>query len=449
MKVKVLSRNPDRYFRETKNDIHKVPRNYDPALHPFEMQREYVRALNATKLERVFAKPFLGCFDGHSDVVSCLNKHPDQLSWLYSGAADGMVKQWNIPLRKCVRTMQAHEGYVRGMTFTEDSETLITIGDDKNIRFWSSKPPESSSEEDGDVLPKHSIITKYQLSSISHHAKKNLFATCGDACLLWEGERNEPINKFEWGADTMNCVRFNPSQCNVLGGCASDRSILLYDIRGGSPIRKVVLSLRSNSICWNPMEPFVFVAANEDYNSYMFDMRRLKNPLNVFKDHVSAVIDVDFSPTGKEIVTGSYDKTIRIFEVDKGHSREVYHTKRMQRLTSVLYTMDNKYIISGSDEMNIRIWKAKAWEKLGTLKTRERNALNYNESLKEKFAHFPQIKRIARHRHVPRHVYHAKKELQTIRDSKKRKEDNRRQHTKRGVVPHVPERQKNVVSEQE
>lgn len=46
-------------------------------------------------------------------------------------------------------------------------------------------------------------------------------------------------------------------------------------------------------------------------------MRRLKNPLNVFKDHVSAVIDLDFSPTGKEIVSGSYDKTIRIFEVDK------------------------------------------------------------------------------------------------------------------------------------
>jgi WD repeat and SOF domain-containing protein 1 len=37
----------------------------------------------------------------------------------------------------------------------------------------------------------------------------------------------------------------------------------------------------------------------------------------------------------------------------------------MQRLTSVLWTKDNKYIISGSDEMNIRIWKAKAWEKLG------------------------------------------------------------------------------------
>ena len=40
---------------------------------------------------------------------------------------------------------------------------------------------------------------------------------------------------------------------------------MLYDIRGKSPLRKVVLSLRANSMCWNPMEPFVFAVANEDY----------------------------------------------------------------------------------------------------------------------------------------------------------------------------------------
>lgn len=64
-------------------------------------------------------------------------------------------------------------------------------------------------------------------------------------------------------------------------------------------------------------------------------------------------------------MSGSYDKTVRIFESEKGHSREIYHTKRMQRLTCVLWSLDNKYIMSGSDEMNIRIWKARASEKLG------------------------------------------------------------------------------------
>ncbi|PNI85341.1 DCAF13 isoform 4 [Pan troglodytes] len=89
MKVKMLSRNPDNYVRETKLDLQRVPRNYDPALHPFEVPREYVRALNATKLERVFAKPFLASLDGHRDGVNCLAKHPENLATVLSGACDG------------------------------------------------------------------------------------------------------------------------------------------------------------------------------------------------------------------------------------------------------------------------------------------------------------------------------------------------------------------------
>jgi WD repeat and SOF domain-containing protein 1 len=56
---------------------------------------------------------------------------------------------------------------------------------------------------------------------------------------------------------------------------------------------------------------------------YSFDIRYLQRPFNIHKDHVAAVIDVDYAPTGKEFVSGSYDKTIRIFPADKGHSRFV------------------------------------------------------------------------------------------------------------------------------
>ncbi len=68
-----------------------VPRNYDPTLHPFEAPREYSRALNAVKLERVFAKPFLGSLDGHKDGVHCMCKCPDKLAIMLSGACDGEV----------------------------------------------------------------------------------------------------------------------------------------------------------------------------------------------------------------------------------------------------------------------------------------------------------------------------------------------------------------------
>ena len=41
-------------------------------------------------------------------------------------------------------------------------------------------------------------------------------------------------------------------------------------------------------------------------------------------------------------MTGSFDKTIRIFKVNEGKSREVYNTQRMQKVYSVLFTQDDK-----------------------------------------------------------------------------------------------------------
>lgn len=50
---------------------------------------------------------------------------------------------------------------------------------------------------------------------------------------------------------------------------------------------------------------------------YTYDTRKLSKALNVHKDHTSAVTCVDYSPTGREFVSGSYDKSVRIYEVDK------------------------------------------------------------------------------------------------------------------------------------
>lgn len=55
------------------------------------------------------------------------------------------------------------------------------------------------------------------------------------------------------------------------------------------------------------------------------------------------------------------------------------------------------------------------------LKGRERAALDYSEALKKKFASHPQIKRIARHRQIPKHIYNAQKELRVSREKVKRK----------------------------
>jgi len=326
-----------------------------------------------------------------------------------------------------------------------DGTTFISVGEDKIIKQWNY-PEEEEELSSGELEPVSTILGKFVFLGIDHHWTESTFATCGDQVDIWDESRSEPIRSFTWGVDSITNIKFNPIEYNILATTGSDRTVALYDIRNSTPLRKVTLAMKSNGIAWNPMEAFNFTLANEDSNLYTFDMRRLDRPLNVHKDHVMAVLDVDYSPTGREFVSGSFDKTLRIFKMDAGHSRDVYHTKRMQRIFCIRWSSDATYLISGSDETNIRLWKANASRKVGRLRPRERVALEYAEQLKEKFKFHPQIRRIARHRHVPKLVYKAAKEKRVMAEAQRRKRTNVIHHSKPGSVKIVPERQKNVVT---
>ena len=59
------------------------------ANHPFSRAREFQRAHNATKLNKIFAKPFLAALPGHAEGISVLSKCPLALNKMISGAHDG------------------------------------------------------------------------------------------------------------------------------------------------------------------------------------------------------------------------------------------------------------------------------------------------------------------------------------------------------------------------
>ncbi len=69
MKIKTISRSEEAFTKECRDELRKLHRNLDPKLHPFEKAREYTRALQSAKLEKIFAKPFVGALEGHADTV--------------------------------------------------------------------------------------------------------------------------------------------------------------------------------------------------------------------------------------------------------------------------------------------------------------------------------------------------------------------------------------------
>jgi Sof1-like domain len=64
---------------------------------------------------------------------------------------------------------------------------------------------------------------------------------------------------------------------------------------------------------------------------------------------------------------------------------------------STIYTGDARFVLSGSDDGNLRLWKAHASEKLGIIGGRERAAREYRTKLREKWKYDPEVGKIERY----------------------------------------------------
>jgi len=454
MRLKAISRSEEECTRERSSDLAKVHRNLDPALHPLQRATEVTRALAAAKLARLFAKPFVAALDGHGDGLTCLARNPRAAACLLSGAANGELMLWDLASRRCTASLRAHGRAVRGCAVAGDGRHAVSVGDDSKLCLWQLPAPRAHAaaeaaggERPDELQPVATCFGAHAFRDVDHHWRRAVCATAGATVQLWDHARSQHTAEFSWGADTVASVRFNPSEPDLFASCGSDRSIALYDVRAATPLRKLVMLKRCNRLAWNPREAFNFTAASEDNNLYSFDMRRLDAATCVHKDFVSAVMDVDYSPTGREFVAGSYDRSVRIFGVGAGHSREVYHTRRMQRVLAVRFSADGGYVLSGSEDMNVRVWKAEASAALGTRLPRERKKAAYDAALVARYAHVPEVGRLVRQRHVPKAVRKAASLRRTMEDSQRRKKENVRKHSAEGTVETKPARKERLVAE--
>lgn len=188
-------------------------------LHPFQKAREYKRALNSAKLEKVFAKPFLDSMGQHSDGITVMAKNKFNFVDMLSGSADGEIIFWNIPARRPVFQINAHMQFVRGLAFANNralaADTIfVSAGDDKKIHLWSTnklkeeyKAYQAASEQVGSMIvqtesavnatknynPRATYVSKQMLSYVDHSYGDNLFASAGSCVQLWNYERSVPL----------------------------------------------------------------------------------------------------------------------------------------------------------------------------------------------------------------------------------------------------------------
>jgi WD repeat and SOF domain-containing protein 1 len=96
----------------------------------------------------------------------------------------------------------------------------------------------------------------------------------------------------------------------------------------------------------------------------------------------------------------------------------------------------------------VRIWKARADEKLGVVTARERAAIEYRSALQQRWKHDAQVSKISRSRHLPRPVHKAGQLKRTVLEAARVKEERRRKHSRAGESKPKAERRKLVLVEQ-
>src|SRR4051812_10486660 len=93
---------------------------------------------------------------------------------------------------------------------------------------------------------------------------------------------------------------------------------------------------------------------------------KLENPPEVLWDpglltlngHTNWVESVAFSPDGRKIVSGSSDKTLRVWDAESGSSILGPLMGHTDRVRSEAFTPAGKKIVSGSGDKALRVWDA-------------------------------------------------------------------------------------------
>ncbi|KAK6342234.1 hypothetical protein TWF730_001711 [Orbilia blumenaviensis] len=257
----------------------------------------------------------IATFEGHSDWVQSVVFSPDSKR-LVSGSTDKTIKLWDTATGSCLGTLGGHLGSVGSVVFSHNGKQLASGSNDRTIKLWDTTTGTELATFEGHLGAVLSVAYSYD--------GKQLASGSSDKTIkLWDIVTKANLITFKGHSSWIRSIAFSCDRKYIASG-SGDSTIKLWDTAMGGSLTPEGCPATEVS-------------------------------LNTSKRHLGSVLCVEFSHDGKQLASGSNDKTIKLWDTAtkanlvtlKGHSSWV---------RSLAFSRDNRQIASGSDDSSIKFW---------------------------------------------------------------------------------------------
>ncbi len=120
----------DERQKECKNDLNSFRTNPSESHHPLQLERNFVNALNSTKIDKFMAKPFISSFSCHSEGISHLTKDSFGRHFMTS-SFDNEISLYDI-YNKEIIYRKTYDDVINGISLQSD-KIFVTQGSGVDI----------------------------------------------------------------------------------------------------------------------------------------------------------------------------------------------------------------------------------------------------------------------------------------------------------------------------